>query len=372
MEKRYLSQQIKSALNEKMVFISGPRQVGKTTLSKQLLNEKKDSYLNYDYPADRKLMLLSNLPIVNGVLVLDEIHKMKGWRNLIKGYHDKHFPDLKIIVTGSAKLDIYRKGGDSLQGRYRHFRLHPLSVKELDIKAKKDFLALMTLGGFPEPYFSQSEKVARIWRDGYNSRLIKEDIGSLENFKDLSQLEQLAIRLPELTGSVLSIHSLSEDLGVADLTIKRWLEAFEKTYALFRIHPFGSPLIKAVKKASKHYHYDWGQVSDLGAKFENLVACHLLKWIDYTRDTEGITYELRFHKDIEEREVDFVITDKQKPIVAIECKLKNKDASKSLIYFKRKFPNCRCIQIDVDSDKKYITNDQIEILPAIEYLKTLI
>ncbi|MEK6706441.1 MAG: ATP-binding protein [Bdellovibrionota bacterium] len=368
---RYIVPDIKQALSKKMVLISGPRQVGKTTLAKSLMRPS-DYYLNYDFPKDKRALLKQELPSLTGLVVLDEIHKMKGWRNLIKGYFDKFNPRLKIIVTGSARLEHYRKAGDSLQGRYRHFRLNPLSVKELALTSESDFLKLLTLGGFPEPYFSSSEKSARIWRGDYHSRLIRDEIGPLENFRDLSQLELLAERLPELVASPLSINSLREDLDVAHLTVKRWLQAFENTYTIFRVYPFGAANIKAVKKESKHYHYDWALVEDEGARFENLVALHLLKWVQFQQDVEGLVYELRFMRDLEEREVDLVVTHKTEPILAVECKVKSKDISKPLIYFKRKFPRCRCVQVDYRSGKQFVSRDGIEALPALVFLNEFV
>ncbi|PWU14654.1 MAG: AAA family ATPase [Bdellovibrio sp.] len=367
---RYLKTEIQHSLDRKMVFLSGPRQVGKTTLAKELLHTH-DFYLNYDFPADKRFLLKHQLPGQKGLIILDEIHKMRGWRNLIKGYFDKFFPDLKILVTGSARLDHYRKGGDSLQGRYRHFRLHPLSVKELNLSSTDELRKLLSRGGFPEPYFADSAKESNIWRNDYFTRVFREDISALENIREISLLEQLMVRLPDLVGSPLSINSLREDLEVAHHTIDRWLNIFESCYVIYRLLPFGPPRIKAVKKERKHYHYDWSWVEDEGSRFENLVASHLLKWIHFQHDVEGRLLELRFFRDQEGREVDFVIEERKKPILFVECKLRNKQLHTGLRYLKRKFPQVRAVQVGLESDR-LVVDDGIEFCNAVDFLRDFI
>ncbi len=281
--KRYLYQTINSDLEQKMVFLGGPRQVGKTTLSKSFL-DKASGYLNYDFVDDRKLILNGPWPD-SQVWIFDEIHKYNRWRNHIKGLYDKFNDEKKIIVTGSARLDYYRKGGDSLQGRYHYYRLHPLTCAELKIKTQSDLVDLFKLGGFPEPFFSGSEKSTQRWTKSYTTRLIADDVQSLEKSQDLTSMELLLWRLPSLVASPLSINSLREDLGPAHKTISKWLDIFERLYAIFRIAPFGSPLIKAVKKEQKHYHFNWDEVKTDGPRFENMIAVHLLKWVHFRQDT---------------------------------------------------------------------------------------
>lgn len=367
--KRYLENQVKIDLSKKMVFISGPRQVGKTTLAQSL--DSGAAYLNWDITKHRQLILDGKLP-ENKFYIFDEIHKWPRWRNYIKGIFDEFKNKKKILVTGSARLDLFRFSGDSLQGRYFHLKLHPLSVAELKIANQNDFETLLALGGFPEPFFSGSEKEAKRWSRDYRSLLIKEDISDMESIKDLGSLELLLGRLPALVGSPLSINSLREDIQTAHSTMSNWVSALERLYAIFRISPFGSPKIKAVKKEQKHYHFDWTVVPSKGAKFENLVACHLLKWIDYKNDTEGEDYELRYFRDIESREVDFVITRNNKIEVAIECKYDSTKISSHLKYLKSKFPNILAIQLSQEDDINYVSKDGIKIISAYKYLSELI
>lgn len=368
---RYLKDQIQSDLKKKMVFLGGPRQVGKTTLAKSLLFED-EFYLNWDIPAHREKILKRELPPSSGILVLDEIHKYRSWRNYLKGLFDEKKGFYQILATGSARLDYYRYGGDSLQGRYHYLRLHPLSVAELKLQSQEEIENLFKVGGFPEPYFSQSEVEAKRWSQEYRTRLVEEEITTLENIHDLGQLELLMIRLPELVGSPLSINSLREDLQLNHKTVSRWLNILERLYALFRLSPFGSPKIKAVKKEQKHYHYDWTLIADEGFRFENMVACHLLKWTHYLLDTQGRQMELRYFRDVTRREVDFVVLEDRKPVYFIECKLNDVAVDPSLIYLKKHFPKTEAFQISLRGQKDYLSRDSIRVCPSVVFLKNLI
>jgi len=357
---------------ERFVILLGSRQVGKTTLALGLLDSsKKIGYLNWDIAKDRESFLkheLSNTPL----WVFDEIHKYRGWRTYLKGVFDQFKDQKKILVTGSARLDFYRHGGDSLQGRYYYYRLHPLSFAELKMKTADELQKLLTLGGFPEPFFSGSLVESQRWRREYRTRLIQEDLLSLERVHDIGNLELLLLRLPELLGSPLSINGLREDLQVSHKTLSHWLTILERLYAIFRLSPFGSPKIRAVKKEQKHYHFDWTVASDPAMRFENLVACHLLKWVHFRQDVKGENIELRYFRDIDGREVDLIVEKDKEPILAIECKLSDKEISKSLMYFKEKWKNCEAWQISSTGEKDYLTRQGIYVVPATKFLKCLV
>ncbi len=371
LKKRYLSDQVEQDLMAKMVFVGGPRQVGKTTLAKSLLGPDKAGYLNWDIAQDRERILRHELPDVP-FWAFDEIHKYKSWRSYLKGVYDQFGRSKKIVVTGSAKLNLYRRGGDSLQGRYHYLRLHPLSVAELRIDTKGDFDDLLELGGFPEPFFLGKAIEAKRWSREYRQRLIQDDLTALESIRDLGNLELLMLRLPDLVGSPLSVNALREDLGVSHKTVAHWLDVFANLYAIFRVSPFGSPSIRAVKKEQKHYHFDWTLVTDPGARFENMVACHLLKWVQFEQDTKARELELRYFRDIDGREVDFVVTDNGKPIYAIECKSGIKDINPALRYFKAKFPDCTAWQVSATEGSAYINRDGVKYSHALELLKGLV
>lgn len=364
--KRYLFDQIKKDLSKKMVFIGGPRQVGKTTLALQFTKNEK-GYLNWDIAENREQILKNELP-VSSIWIFDEIHKYRSWRNYLKGIYDKNREQKEILVTGSARLDYYRRGGDSLQGRYHYLRLHPLSVAELGIRSQKDFFELFTLGGFPEPFFSASEIEAKRWAREYRSRVLQDDLASLEKIHDVGNMELLMMRLPELVGSPLSINAVREDLQVGFKAVSNWIDILERLYVIFRLPPFGAPKIRAVKKEQKHYQFDWIPVGDIGAKFENMVACHLLKWVQFRQDTKGEDVELRYFRDIDGREVDFIIVENKKPIMAIECKYDDAPIHRGLSYFSERFPKCSCWQISAVGTKDYISPEGIRVCPAVKFL----
>ncbi len=368
--KRYLLKQIEQDLLQKMVFIGGARQVGKTTLSRALLGQDQSSgYLNWDIAKDREAILKQHLPDVP-FWIFDEVHKYSGWRDYLKGIFDQYQRQKKILVTGSARLDYYRRGGDSLQGRYFYLRLHQLSVAELAMKNTSELKELLTLGGFPEPFFASSKINAKRWSRAYRQRLLQEDLVSLEQVKDISKLELLMLRLPELVTSPLSINNLREDLNASHKAVSNWLDIFERLYAIVRIPPFGSTLLRAVKKEQKHYHFDWTLIANEGARFENMIAMHLLKWVHYEQDTQARELELKYFRDVDGREVDFIITEDGKPIIAIECKLSDADVSKSLRYFKHKFPDCEAWQLSL-GEKDFLSNG-IAVCPAIKFLQRLV
>ena len=367
---RYLLPQVRKDLARKMVFVAGPRQVGKTTLAR-LLNGGSAGYLNWDVAKDRERILKGELP-PGKLWIFDEIHKYRGWRNYLKGLYDGRARGQRILVTGSARLDLYRFGGDSLQGRYHLLHLHPLSVAELGVKNTDGLLQLLTLSGFPEPFLSGSETEARRWSREYRTRLIREDVTSLERIQDLGHLELLMLRLPELVGSPLSINALREDLQVSHKSVSSWLGALERLYAIFRISPFAAPRIRAVKKEQKHYQLDWSLIPGEAARFENLVACHLLKWVHFEQDTAGRDLELRYFRDVDRREVDFVVTERGHPVKFVECKWSDTDVDGGLRYLRAKFPSVEAWQISATGRKDYQTPDGIRVSPAIELLKNLI
>ncbi|MBI5491077.1 MAG: ATP-binding protein [Deltaproteobacteria bacterium] len=371
MLRRYLERSVAADLRKKMVLLAGPRQVGKTTLARSLAG-RRGGYLNWDIDADRAKILQRQHP-TGDPLVLDEIHKYRAWRNYLKGLYDgSREHGLRILVTGSARLDFYRRGGDSLQGRYFFYRLHPLSLAELGDDRRDTLRQLLTLGGFPEPFFSQSERDARRWSLDYRTRLVREDLASLERFEDLGAIELLLLRLPALVGSPLSLNALREDLQVSHHAVRRWLDGLERLYAFFRLAPFGAPRIRAVKKEQKHYHFDWTLVLDPALRFENLVACALRKWVDWRRDAEGEEQELRYFRDVDRREVDFVLVDGRGPRLFVECKLSDAPLSPALRYLVQRFPAVPAWQIAANGTRDVATAEGIRLAPAATFLRTLV
>jgi hypothetical protein len=368
--RRYLYDQVQRDLQRKMVFVAGPRQVGKTTLALSL-PDAEPGYLNWDVPAERERILRRELP-AGPLWIFDEIHKYRQWRNYLKGLFDDRAPQQRILVTGSGRLDLYRFGGDSLQGRYHLLRLHPFSLAEVGGRSAGDLEQLVTLGGFPEPFLSGSETEARRWSREYRTLLVREEVTSLERIQDLGTLELMMLRLPELVGSPLSINALREDLGISHKTASSWLQAFERLFVLFRVAPFGAPKIRAVKKEQKAYLLDWTTIPDRAARFENLVACNLLKWVHYQQDVEGRDVELRYFRDTDRREVDFVLTERGKPFRFIECKLNDREVDPGLRYLVERFPGVEAWQISLDGNKDFRSREGVRVAPAGELLRSLV
>jgi len=390
LKKRYLQYKIAKDLEKKMVFIGGPRQVGKTTLSRLIGKEgyANFSYLNWDNTEDRKKIIASQFESEAKLIIFDEIHKYKKWKNYIKGQFDKYKERFAILVTGSARLDLYQKGGDSLMGRYYYFRLHPFSLAEilgnkfnaepfeelsfnLSAKAYSEFKKLVAFGGFPEPFFSQDLEVLRRWHNQKVDRLIKEDIRDVEVVRDLSALQVLVELLPKKVGSLLSLNSLREDLEVAHGTIKLWMDILEKFYYHFRIYPFSASAIKSLRKEAKLYLWDWSQVSEEGAKLENIIASHLLKLCNFLYDAKGHKAELFYLRDIDQHEVDFLVTVDRKPWLAIEVKKSDQAISKNLQYFRKKLDIPFCYQL-VDMENVDFLKDNIRVMSMDKFLGGLI
>lgn len=362
------------ALEKKIVFVAGPRQVGKTTFSLSLLGssatEQHPAYRNWDRPQVAKELRDGKLPSNQKLIVLDEIHKYARWRNLIKGFYDTEKSRHQFLVTGSARLDYYRKGGDSLVNRYRLFRLHPFSLMEMSKDpSDQDLQDLLKFSGFPEPLFSRSESDWRIWQRDRVSRVVREDLRDLEQVREISLIEALVELLPSKVGSPLSIKSLREDLNVDHKTVERWVHALENLYLCFRIAPFGAPKVRAVKKEKKLYLWDWSMVPDAGPRFENLVASQLLKYCHWIEDTEGRVMELRFLRDSMKREVDFVVIQDKKPIFAVECKTGDVAVSPALRYFSERTPIPKYFQVHQRTAD--FSTGKIRVLPFIQFCKEM-
>ena len=275
---RNITAQVRVDLEKKMVFIGGPRQVGKTTLATHLRPRKDTLYLNWDIDADRGRVIAGDVGATK-LLVLDELHKYRRWRQYLKGLYDsmqvERIARREILVTGSARLDLYRYGGDSLQGRYHYLRLLPLSPSEVGDATAID--ALLRYGGFPEQFLAQSDKATQRFSREYRARMVRDDVRDLERVTDLSSIELLATRLPDLVGAPLSINALREDLQVAHKTVAAWLDIIERLYGMFRLAPLSGPKIRAVKKERKHFMFDWATVREAPQRFENFIAVQLLE-----------------------------------------------------------------------------------------------
>lgn len=370
---RYLLPHLIQDLERKMVFISGPRQCGKTTLAKHILKQYQPSlYLNWDDVDDKKTILQRGWSEDSKLIALDEIHKYPRWKNWLKGTYDKTHEIHHFLVTGSARLDIYRRGGDSLLGRYHSWRLHPFCLSEAaahGMDKHESYDRLLRLGGFPEPFFSNNEVEAKRWRRTRRDLVLREDIRDLEKIREITLLSLLLDLLAHRVGGPVVVSNLAEDLQVAPKTVAHWIEILEQMYLLFQVKPFTTSLPRAIRKTPKIYFFDNAEVEskDSGAKLENLVATHLLKKIHFLEDSQGDRYELNYLRDKEGHEVDFVIVKNRKPVCLIEVKHGSSEPHSGLKYFGLRVGQPILIQL-VKNLKKAEVHSGIRILNAMDWL----
>jgi len=371
--KRYLEELILKDLEEKIVLLSGPRQVGKTTLSRQLT--ASHVYLNYDAASDRQVMRAREWDRDAELVIFDELHKMKKWKSWIKGIYDTEGISPSLLVTGSARLDTYRKGGESLAGRFFSYRLHPLTVKEictsLGEKSEQALDNILKLGGFPEPYLKGSESFAKRFRRIHTDTIIREDLLDLERVRDVKSIEILIDLLRNRVGSTTSYTALANDLQVSIHTVKHWLQILENLYIIFPVRPYHKNIARSLLKESKYYLYDTGAVEgDLGAKLENTVACALLRELHLMEDTTGSRVALHFLRDKEKHEVDFLPVVDNKPLCMIEVKVSDENFSPALFRFHRNLEQAKPFQI-VYRLKRKKSKEGVRMLPAHQFLRDL-
>jgi len=346
-----------------MVFIAGPRQVGKTTLAETIARTFPNHlHVDWDVADDRARILrepyfFAEMPRRDAsapIVVFDEIHKHRTWKGYLKGVYDRFAREFRFLVTGSGRLDIYQKGGDSLAGRYLLFHLWPFTLAELagrrvpidrfradplgvvpgDVGSiEKTWRRLAASSGFPEPYLARKPASYRRWSAIYHRQLVREDIRDLTGIRAIGDLETLFALLPERVGSPLSITSLAEDLKVSYNTVRSWLEAFERFYVVFTIAPWTRRVVRAIHKERKTYLFDYALVEDPAARFENMVALELFRAVQLWSDLGHGRFSLHYVKNKEKDEVDFLIAEGRRPMLLVEAKRSEPQVSRALRKF---------------------------------------
>lgn len=384
-----------------MIFLSGPRQVGKTTAANAVGQmSERFNYFSWDDLSDRETILkgpdsvvdemsLLEFSDIKPLCIFDELHKFQHWRDFLKSMFDKHESNLKFLVTGSASLRVFSRGGDSLMGRYFPYTLHPISVAECNHVDFSELIntqpgrieddqwnSLWQFGGFPEPFFRSDSAFHSQWLSMRTEQLFRDDLRDLTRIQELGQIETLAQILCRQAGQLTSYTSLSKSVRVSVDTIRRWLTTLESFYYCFRVKPWYSNVARALRKEPKYYLWDWSQVKDPGAKAENLVASALLKATNYWTESGKGRFDLHFVRDKQKREVDFVVTRDNLPWFLVEVKSSSKSSlSKSLHYFQNQTKAKHAFQVAMDFD--FVERDCFEfqkpvIVPAKTFLAQLI
>lgn len=369
---RYQKQAILRDLQKKMVFLAGPRQVGKTTLSKSIAQEFKSSvYLTYDHLEDRRILLKEGWIPSTELLILDEIHKMPKWKNYLKGVYDTKPKHQKILITGSARLEIFNKVGDSLAGRYFLHRLMPLTPSECDkIDINYTLDHFLERGGFPEPFLANDLVDANRWRLQYVDSLLRTDVLDFDNIQNLNAIRLVFDLLRERVGSPISYSSIAQDVAISPNTVKKYIQILEALYIVFRVTPFSQNIARSLLKEPKIYFFDNGLVKgDHGAKFENFVATCLLKHVFSKIDYAAKNYSLRYLRTKEGHEVDFALVHEKKIEKMIEVKHADHILNAGLSYFHEKY-SIPALQVVKELKHERIEKG-IEIIQGLNFLETL-
>lgn len=374
--KRYLSDSILSDLGKKMVLLTGPRQVGKTTLAKELMaSYPRSQYLNWDVADDRRILLSQTWSPRADMLVLDEIHKMARWKSYLKGVYDGRTEKQAILVTGSARMETFRQSGESLAGRYFQARLHPFSVREcVELTGARPDDALDRLierGGMPEPFLAEDKVEAERWRRQYFTDLVREDVLEFSRIQEIRVMRLLVELLRGRVGSPLSIASLARDLQAAPNTVAKYLEILEALYIVFLVRPYHRNVARAILKEPKVYFFDTGYVlGDEGIKWENACAAMLLKHTHFEQDVLGKPVGLHYLRTKDGAEIDFVLCQDGNPTYLIECKHANNHPTHSLIKFAELFSKAQSIQL-VRELRQEEYRQPVSILKGADWLAEL-
>lgn len=370
--KRWQESIVFKDLFEKYVFLAGPRQSGKTTLSQHLCLPEECQYLNYDLAEDRQIILQGEWNRKARLVIFDEFHKYPTWKNFLKGYYDTEGLPPSILVTGSAKMNVFRKGNDSMVGRYYYHRLLPLSVKELEseMHAYEAVRHILKFGNFPEPCLKASQRASKRWQKQYLERVVREDVVDLSNLRQLTKIQLLIDILRQRVGSNISYASIAKDLEVAPQTVKDWVDLLEQLYIVFRVTPYHKNIARSLLKEPKIYFFDCTLAFDENAHLENLVAVSLLKHLWFLEDTQGVTTSLHYLRTKDGKEIDFLTLIDRKVHHVLEVKNSKEQFNSSFHYFFKYLQPEGSYQICLDNIKERSVAG-VQMTTAEKYLKNL-
>ncbi len=371
--KRSLTESIKKDSKNKIILLSGPRQSGKTTLTRSLF--KTYSYFNYDSSEDRAFLHKKQWPRDVEALIFDEIHKMPNWKSWIKGIYDTEGNTPRLIGAGSANLETFSKVGDSLAGRYFSFRLHPIDLEEGLNNWEKDekevFHRLYNYSGFPEPFLEGTEDFYRRWQRTHLDIILRQDFLDLFSIYSLKKIELLIDLLKSRVAGSISYATLARDLAADPKSIQSWITMLENIYVVFRVTPYHRNIARAILKEPKLYFYDTGRIKNKGAKLENLVACALLKRLHYLEDTKGYRCSLHYLRTKDGAEVDFLVKIDDEVKLIVEVKTSENKSVENLVHFKKQLENVRALQLVLNLERPYDTPSKIEVRDLVQTLGKL-
>lgn len=348
---RYLHAQVLKDLKRKAVVLTGPRQVGKTTLSRQIADAfSRPQYLNWDSANDRAVLERQSWGARSDLLIFDEIHKMPNWKQWLKGVVDTKKRTQCVLVTGSARMETFRQTGESLAGRYLPLRLHPISVREWvkhsGVSPNDALHHVIDRGGFPEPCLAENERDASRWRNQYATDLIREDVLEFSRLHEVNVMRTFFELLRSRVGVPLSLASMARDLGVASPTLKRYLDILQALYIVFTVQPFHRNVARSLLQAPKVYFFDTGLVNaDEGVKFENAIAVMLLKHVHFVTDVLGERSALNYLRTKDGSEVDFCLVGTKGPTHLVECKIADSNVHRALARFSEQFAAAEAVQL---------------------------
>ncbi len=371
--KRKIYNKILEDLLKKMVFIVGPRQVGKTWLAKEIMKEYKNPlYLNFDNSDHREIIKKQSWLLDVDLIVFDEIHKMPKWKNYLKGVYDTKSDNIHILVTGSARMDAFKKVGDSLAGRFYIHHLFPFTVSELEGSDLKNVSSLlMERSGFPEPLLASDNEEANRWRNLYTDSLLGQDVLEFQDIDKINAIRLVYQSLKSKVGSSLNYSAIARDIGISPATVKKYIEILEAIYVIFIVKPYTFKISRSILKEPKIYFFDYALVTDIGARFENFIAFSLYKMIKLKNDIHGTSYSLGFLKTKEKKEVDFAIANNQNDLVEIiEAKVSDENISKTLEYFQEKY-KVNATQVVYNLKTERMSSSGAQIRNAEKYLLNL-
>lgn len=349
--RRSIEPLIQADLPRKLVLLTGPRQVGKTTLARHLGKAAESAvYLNWDVPADRAVLQRQSWPVSSRLLVFDEIHKMVGWKSWLKGVVDGRPAGQQLLVTGSARMETFRQSGDSLAGRYFAYRLHPVSVREwceaTQATPQQALDHLLQRGGFPEPCLADDAIQAERWRAQYLTDLVREDVLEFSRVQEIGAMRLFVEVLRDRVGSPLSLASIARDLAISPTTLQRYLDILRALFIVFTVQPWHRNIARALLQSPKVYFFDTGLVrGGDGPRLENAVAAMLLKHVHWLCDARGRQASLHYVRTKDGAEVDFAVAEEGELTQLVECKWADPHPHRALTRFAVDFPQVQAVQI---------------------------